>query len=75
MIPKYVNFCYGNFKFVSAGRTADDFVNWLKKKTGPPATTLENKEATADLIEKNQVVVVGFFKVIVITLQKAFCSY
>ncbi|XP_045212696.2 protein disulfide-isomerase-like, partial [Mercenaria mercenaria] len=46
----------------SAGRTATDFVNWLKKKTGPAATTLQNKEDTAAMIEKDEVVVVGFFK-------------
>ncbi|KAL4240459.1 Protein disulfide-isomerase [Mactra antiquata] len=45
-----------------AGRTASDIVNWLKKKTGPPATVVENKEQAAALIEKDQVVVLGFFK-------------
>jgi protein disulfide-isomerase A1 len=44
----------------SAGRKAEDIVNWLKKKTGPPAI-----ELTADVIktisEENDVVVCGFF--------------
>ena len=43
------------------GRTADEIVNWLKKKTGPVATTLTTVEATKEAIEKNDVYVVGFF--------------
>lgn len=53
--------------FHVAGRTSSDIVNWLKKKTGPPATTLEDKESTAKMIEKDEVVVVGFFKVMLHT--------
>ena len=47
----------------AAGRTAEDFVTWLKKKTGPPATTVEDVKAATSHIEKNDVVVMGFFKV------------
>lgn len=47
----------------TGGRTADEIVNWLKKKTGPPATTLETVDAAKDMIEKSDVVVIGFFKV------------
>jgi len=45
----------------TGGRTATEIVNWLKKKTGPPAATLD-KDSAAKLIEKEDVVVVGFFK-------------
>lgn len=46
----------------SAGRTSSDIVNWLKKKTGPPASTLNDKESVDQMIAKDQVVVIGFFK-------------
>ena len=46
-----------------AGRQANDFINWMKKKTGPPATTLEDVETAKTFIEKDDVVIVGFFKV------------
>jgi len=45
-----------------AGRTAPDFINWLKKKTGPPAVTVDDVAAAAKAIEKDDVVVMGFFK-------------
>ncbi|XP_037093584.1 protein disulfide-isomerase-like isoform X2 [Pollicipes pollicipes] len=44
------------------GRTKDEIINWLKKKTGPPATILETAEAAEKLIEDSEVVIVGFFK-------------
>ena len=47
----------------SGGRQGDDIVNWLKKKTGPAATTLDDKDAAAAFIEKAEVAVIGFFKV------------
>lgn len=46
----------------SAGRLAADIVNWLKKKTGPPATELKSKDDLEKLM-KEEVAVVGFFKV------------
>ncbi|XP_061412900.1 protein disulfide-isomerase-like [Lethenteron reissneri] len=51
-----------NAKEYAAGRQADDIVNWLKKRTGPSATTLDDAAATAKFIESAEVVVVGFFK-------------
>ena len=53
-----------DFDFIPGGRQADDIVNWLNKKTGPPAKTLENAAEAKTFIEKSDVVVVGFFKVL-----------
>lgn len=47
----------------AAGREADDIVNWLKKRTGPAATTLPDGAAAEALVESSEVVVIGFFKV------------
>merc|ERR1711862_815966 len=44
------------------GRTEAEIVNWLKKKTGPPATALNDVEAANKFKADNDVVVVGFFK-------------
>jgi len=44
------------------GRTGPEIVNWLKKRTGPAAVDLSNVEAVKLLTEKEEVVVVGFFK-------------
>lgn len=38
-------------------------MNWLKKKTGPPAVTLESVDQATAMIEKDDVVVIGYFKV------------
>jgi len=43
-------------------RNAAGIVSWLKKKTGPPATTLEKVQDAKDLADKNEVFVIGFFK-------------
>ncbi|XP_062401384.1 protein disulfide-isomerase [Sardina pilchardus] len=49
-------------KEYSAGRTADDIVNWLKKRTGPSATTLTEVTQAESLMSDNEVAVIGFFK-------------
>ena len=46
----------------SAGRQAEDIVNWLKKKTGPPATDLTTAEQAKEFSESAEAVVVGFFE-------------
>jgi len=57
----------------SGGRTAAEIVNWLKKKTGPPATTLTLENAKT-LAEKDDVVVYGFFADLESDAAKAFTS-
>ncbi|KAM6972052.1 protein disulfide-isomerase [Aplochiton taeniatus] len=49
-------------KEYSAGRQADDIVTWLKKRTGPAASTLADVTQTESLIADNEVAVIGFFK-------------
>ncbi|XP_015680645.1 protein disulfide-isomerase [Protobothrops mucrosquamatus] len=49
-------------KEYTAGREADDILNWLKKRTGPAATTLADVAAAEELVEANEVAVIGFFK-------------
>lgn len=46
----------------SGGRQADDIVNWILKKTGPPAVELKTIEEAETLLTDNNVVVIGFFK-------------
>jgi len=46
----------------SGGRTADDIVQWLKKKSGPPALTLASAEEANKFKEAADVTVIGFFK-------------
>uniref|UniRef100_A0A9L0TAW8 Protein disulfide-isomerase n=2 Tax=Equus TaxID=9789 RepID=A0A9L0TAW8_HORSE len=49
-------------KEYTAGREAEDIVNWLKKRTGPAATTLPDGAAAEALVESSEVTVIGFFK-------------
>jgi len=46
----------------TGGRTGDSIVAWLNKKTGPPALALDTVAAAKAAIEKEEVIVVGFFK-------------
>ena len=48
---------------ITGGRTSPEIVNWLKKKTGPPCVSLKDVETAKKFVEKDQVVVIGFFKV------------
>ncbi|XP_070596197.1 protein disulfide-isomerase [Erythrolamprus reginae] len=49
-------------KEYTAGREADDILNWLKKRTGPAATILAGVAAAEELVESSEVAVIGFFK-------------
>jgi len=51
----------------TAGRMAEDFVTWLKKKAGPPADYIDSVDVAKEFISNNDVVVFGFFKVTFIT--------
>merc|ERR1712024_134287 len=44
------------------GRTADTIVNWVEKKTGPPAKALANAEEAKAFIDGKDVAVFGCFK-------------
>eukprot|EP00775_Hariotina_reticulata_P003132 gene3132-3410_t len=46
----------------SGPREADGIVKWLKKKTGPAAATLADKDALATAEKDNEVLVLGYFK-------------
>ena len=63
MVPLVSFYEFGILLCYLGGRQSADIVNWLKKKTGPPAQTLADVDAAKTFIEKEEVVVVGFFKV------------
>jgi len=46
----------------SGGRTADEIVAWLKKKSGPAATSIASAADLKKLQDESEVVVVGLFK-------------
>lgn len=47
----------------TGGRQADEIVNWLNKKTGPPVKDLPTVDEAKAFIEAHNVAIVGFFKV------------
>ena len=47
---------------LTGGRTAPEIVNWLLKKTGPPAIELTDVEAAKKFSEKDEVVLIAFFE-------------
>ncbi|KAI5934031.1 protein disulfide-isomerase [Manis javanica] len=59
-------------KEYTAGREADDIVSWLKKRTGPAATTLPDEAAAEALVESSEVAVIGFFKDVELDAAKQF---
>ncbi|CAL1267480.1 unnamed protein product [Larinioides sclopetarius] len=46
----------------NGGRTSDEIIRWLKKKTGPPAVDLSSVDDAKKFVDSNEVAVVGFFK-------------
>ncbi|EGD74884.1 disulfide isomerase [Salpingoeca rosetta] len=45
----------------TGGRTADEIVSWVTKKSGPPAVDVEDVDAAKALAEDNDIVIFGFF--------------
>nr|XP_022918149.1 protein disulfide-isomerase [Onthophagus taurus] len=58
----------------NGGRSADEIVNWLKKKTGPPAKELKTVAEAKEFIEATNVAIIGFFKDQTSDEAKAFLS-
>ncbi len=58
----------------SGGRTEKEIVNWLSKKTGPPAVAVTTAAEADALEEANEVAVVGFFKSLESDKAKAFLA-
>jgi len=46
----------------NGGRDQEGIVQWLKKRTGPPAKDLSSVEVANEFVESAKVVVIGFFK-------------
>ena len=58
----------------TGGRTSAEIVNWLMKKTGPPAVELTDAEAAQKFSDKDEVVLIGFFKDVETNEAKAFIA-
>jgi protein disulfide-isomerase A1 len=60
--PTLKFFRNGNDIEYNGGRSADEIVSWVTKKTGPAAVEIKSVDEAEALIKDNRVVVVGFFK-------------
>lgn len=60
--PTLKFFHYGKPSDYKGGRTSSEIVNWLKKRTGPAAISVDSVELVKTMTEKEEVFVVGFFK-------------
>lgn len=60
--PTLKFFRSGEASEFNGGRTADEIVSWLLKKTGPPAEKLVNIDDAKRFIDSKAVTVIGFFK-------------
>jgi len=54
------------------GRTGEEIITWLNKKTGPPAEELKTNDDVKSYVDKRDVAVVGFFADKESELAKAF---
>lgn len=52
----------GNEVEYNGGRTAEEIVSWVTKKTGPSAVEIKTVDELEALTKENKVVVLGFFK-------------
>lgn len=60
--PTLKFFRNGNDIEYTGGRTSEEIITWVNKKTGPAAIELKSVDETETIIKDNKVVVVGFFK-------------
>lgn len=60
--PTLKFFRNGNDIEYTGGRTSDEIINWVTKKTGPAAVELKSVDEVESIVKDNKVVVVGFFK-------------
>lgn len=60
--PTLKFFRNGNEMEYNGGRTSEEIINWVTKKTGPAATEVKTVDEAEALIKDSKVVVVGFFK-------------
>lgn len=60
--PTLKFFRSGNEIEYNGGRSADEIVAWVTKKTGPAAAEIKSVDDAEALIKDNKVVVIGFFK-------------
>lgn len=60
--PTLKFFKNGTPKEYTGGRKASDIVGWLNRNTGPAATNLETVEEAKEFIDKEDVVIVGYFE-------------
>jgi len=72
--PTIKFFKKGNAVDYQGGRTSEEIITWLNKKTGPPAKVLEKAEEIKAFVEPKDVAVVGFFTDKESELAKAFIS-
>lgn len=60
--PTLKFFRSGNEIEYNGGRTSDEIISWVTKKTGPAAVAVKSVEEAETLIADNKVIVFGFFK-------------
>lgn len=60
--PTLKFFRSGNEIEYNGGRTSDEIIAWVTKKTGPAAAEVKSVDDAEALIKDNKVVVIGFFK-------------
>jgi len=72
--PTLKFFRNGNPTEYNGGRTEDAIVNWIRKKSGPAAKSLDSKSAVDSFVQGKDAVVVGFFEDAASAGAKAFMS-
>ena len=59
------NCCYdycNNVLLIIGGRTAQDIVSWVIRNSGPSTTTLSSLQEAKDIVEREEVVLIGYFE-------------